>query len=472
VSLALRERGPEIKLFAYIGISEADLLCIGFLIIDTCFPDQDRALNFDDLLDFNEQFRFWQHPYEKHEDRYKVLLANCPVDMRVPNGRVFSDSNTMEIYFERWASLLEIPIQDENGRVWRLFPESWSKQAHDWVSGNRNAWESGWIVYADNRSFVWTCAIAQNGWKELEGRFFPNFETSGSSFGHWIKLLNVDSPKETPEKTHHSTQFEREWARERTYRRWEEYGTLYGFNYHCGAMLAPPLNDPEGPPLWQHFSEIYFDQTLLLLFLRVGSFRFSRRLSCISAAARDQRERIEPTDDWQRDFSDLRWLFALFTNLYQFPLLSNQQQGIEMYELARRYMDVNELFQEVQEEIRSSHEYLEIRTGQEQTHMSMLLTVVATAGLALGLASSLLGMNILIDDIMKIIKGPLSNDITVKLIGVQFLIFLIVFLICSIFLICFILKSKYILGYFREQFNRSSWPQRYNSERNAKESSP
>jgi hypothetical protein len=173
-SITVRIGVPRLVLFEWpknpgeeVKDKQVEPLCIGFLILDASFPDQDRAPYFDDLLDFNEQFRFWQCPYEKHEDRYRILLANCPVDMHVPNGRTFSDSNTMEIYFERWASLLEVPIQDENGRVWRLFPESWGKQAHDWVSGNRNAWESGWIVYADNRAFVWTCAIAQNGWKEL-----------------------------------------------------------------------------------------------------------------------------------------------------------------------------------------------------------------------------------------------------------------------------------------------------------------
>ncbi|MGH8613413.1 MAG: hypothetical protein ACREYF_15710 [Gammaproteobacteria bacterium] len=61
--------------------------------------------------------------------------------------------------------------------------------------------------------------------------------------------------------------FEREWAKERTYRRWEEWGSYYGFNYHSGAMLGPPETNP---PFWRHFAEVYFDQVLLLLYLRVS----------------------------------------------------------------------------------------------------------------------------------------------------------------------------------------------------------
>lgn len=160
-------------------------------------------------------------------------------------------------------------------------------------------------------------------------------------------------------------------------------------------MLGPPLGKrkPE-PEIWKHFGEMYFDQTLLLLYLRVGSFRFSRRLGRISAKAQDTNERSKAKEEWQREFQNLRWSFALFTNLYEFPLLSNQQQGIEMYEIARKHMDVEEFFREIQEEIRSSHDYLAIQTGQEQTEITTLLTVVATLGLTVGLAIGFLGMNI------------------------------------------------------------------------------
>lgn len=53
--------------------------------------------------------------------------------MRQPNRHV-RDGTLLEIYFERWASLLDIPIEDEQGKTWRLFPELWAHQARDWVS--------------------------------------------------------------------------------------------------------------------------------------------------------------------------------------------------------------------------------------------------------------------------------------------------------------------------------------------------
>jgi hypothetical protein len=40
-----------------------------------------------------------------------------------------------------------------------------------------------------------------------------------------------------------------------------------------------------------------------------------------------------------------------FASLYQFPLLSTQQQGVELYTLFRQNMDIDELYEDVSNEI-------------------------------------------------------------------------------------------------------------------------
>jgi hypothetical protein len=206
-----------------------------------------------------------------------------------------------------------------------------------------------------------------------------------------VKLLNVDKPGNDEWATHENiTRFEQKWAEDRTYLRWAEGESFYGFNYHSGAMLGPEWSDP---PLWKHFGQMYFDQVLILLYLRVALFRFSTELSKISARARNigYRRGVELL---RGEFQNLRLTFALFQNLYQFPLLSNQQQGVEMYTLARQHLDVNDLFCEVQEEIHSSHEFLAVEEAGKLSKVTARLTVVATVGLILGLVFSFLGMNI------------------------------------------------------------------------------
>jgi len=69
-----------------------------------------------------------------------------------------------------------------------------------------------------------------------------------------------------------------------------------------------------------------------------------------------------------------------------------------MYTLARKHMDVDELFEEVEKEINSSHEYLEIQEAEQETRATTRLTVVATVGMVLAVATGFLGMNIWIMD--------------------------------------------------------------------------
>ena len=91
-----------------------------------------------------------------------------------------------------------------------------------------------------------------------------------------MKFLNVDPPWAPLESC---SDLEREWAHERTYYRWAESGSLYGFSYHSGVLLAP--GNPKSR-LSLHFSDMYFDMVILLFYLRVSCFRFSRELGAIS----------------------------------------------------------------------------------------------------------------------------------------------------------------------------------------------
>ncbi len=390
-----------------------EVLQIGLLILELFFPDTEHPPWLSDLLLINERFRYWGQPWDTHfedsrEIGYRRFLGGCPVNFLDPSDRI-EGAAPPHAYFRRWAALLDLPVRD-NGQSWRLFPREWAKRASRWVDNDRDreATEphpAGWIAYADTRTFVWTCAVAKDGGNALRYRYGrPQPDASASSLPPWIQLLNVDAPRVT------ASGFEQEWTRSRTYVRWEEEGPFYGFAYHAAAMLGPPWTDP---PLWRIFGSMYFDQTLLLLYLRVTTFRFSHELSRISSSAlREGGDLVR----FSEEFRGLRRLFALFTNLYEFPLLSQQQQAIEMYGLARKHMDVHELFEEIQEEIKSSHEFVDVRLqgiqadaaarqaeeaarqARQATRLTLAanrLGVIAAFGAGGALVTGFLGMSVL-----------------------------------------------------------------------------
>lgn len=348
------------------------MLHTGFLMLDLSFSGQ---LLLEELLLVNESFRYWRQPFAGHEtipreysrdgQPYTTTYASFIDAFQLPFGRTLVDP-----YFDRWATLLaDIPLlQGKNDRPYHLVPRDWDEKARHWAASG--AGDGGWIAFTDERAFVWSCALTEGGSRALA------VPAVGTIPGGWVRLLNVDAPSSAQ-----ATPFEASWAEERTYTRWAHYGTLYGFAYHAGAMIASPIAEP---PIWRHFREVYFDQVLLLLYLRATTFRLSSELSFIDDE--EQRDRARSAGD----FSRLRDTFARFTNLYQFPLLSSQQQGLEMYAMARKALDIHDLYCEVKEEIETTHEYLELVDSATRDRQIARLTKVGTYGVILALAVALL----------------------------------------------------------------------------------
>jgi hypothetical protein len=396
---------PQLVLFEAKGDRRVDLASTGFLLVDIYFPKDfkiDSAVapsppTLDDLLLLNELFRYWRQPFDSHPrkehrsargtTRFQTMMSKVAKVVHEAGGPA------MDPYLDRWDWLLSLPIKCD-GRFRALTLET-CKAARSWA-GAKDAPRvpkakmtpteavdlkalidrTGWVAYTDERAFVWTCAITAHGAKDLTSFW----KTDPSLTGMWVRLLNVDAPSTSP-----ATAFEKEWVRGRTYERWKHFGTLYGFNTHSAAMLASPCSEP---PICRHFSELYFDQILLLLYLRVSIFRFEVQLARIS-------ENLVG-DLWgqtSNEFRKLRAAFSFLTNLYRFPLVSSQQQGIEMYVHMRDALDINELFTEVQEEIKTTHEMFEFTTTSKMGEATAFLAIGALLIGVLTTVVALLGVH-------------------------------------------------------------------------------
>lgn len=386
------------------SVDFSEILHTGMLIQEVCFH-KDTEATFEDLLKLNELFRYWQKPYDGHDGQKmnvntgKIELE--PTDYTRLVGQVLeppinefkSPDSPIDFYFDRWASLLKQPVRIGD-KYWKVVTEKNMDDARQKATGrylSSSDWQGdpGWLIHADNRAFVWSCTLLENGGSSLrEDENRQSEPLKACDYWRWIRLLNVDSPG-----WGEASEFERKWAEERTYTRWEHMGTFYGYSYHSGVMLAPPTTNPE---LWKNFGAMYFDQMLLLLYLRTTLFKFSVALNKISSEAIKSHDNDQ--ENWGESFQKLRWSFSLFANLYQFPLLSNQQQGLEMYSLQRKQMEVDDLFREMKEEIHSSYEFLMVKQDREQTEQGARLNVVATLGVVGALAFGFLGINILVGE--------------------------------------------------------------------------
>jgi len=415
----IRMSPPSLVLFEWEGTQKTrdnkfeEILHTGFLICEVWFPEGRYVFSspktganhiiFDDLLDLNELFRSFDYPnYQEHWNRFLRAFENLPssynsktrtikeiLAKRDPGQNHEPEAlEKAKAYFLRWANLLRIPVKTGDNEYFQLVSDQDVEKALNFLSSGSDAEgdEDSFLIYSDYRAFVWSLALLEEGGTSL-GKAFKTSNMEPDAFGHWIRFLNVDPPERNgPEATGKIVSgFERQWARERTYQRWKHFGAWYGFNYHAGVAVMSPMEGKKTRSAYPgHFREIYFDIILLLLYLRISLFRFSNALATTIS---HQKERLREI------FKDLRDVFNKFTILYQFPLLSNQQQAIEMYCLARKHFDIDSFYNEIKTEIDNTHEYQEM---VKTTELGKIANLIAKYGLVFavtGIVASLFGMD-------------------------------------------------------------------------------
>ena len=354
-----------------------DLLQNGFLIHEAYFPE--TAPSYADFLRFNEIFRYWRLPFPEYEKWCKKELTSIAKGVTEVTG---CNQNT-SYYSAQWEELLVLPVELKSGTA-AFFIERSAKQATT----------PDYMINPDDRAFTMPFAVVNSGTPAQEANpLCSSFLTAAttiprsSSPGYWVKLLNVDRPKlDGVDKLALASDFEIKWADRRTYKRWAHASTLYGFCEHAFAAMVPAETEGDDIPFALHFGKMYFDVTLLLLYLRVSVMRFSQELHTITRTAENKRKPHREIEQWRKCFHTIRWQFLLLENLYQFPHLSNQQQHIEMYEKQRKWMDIQDLYAQIDKEVRTSDEFLNAEVDEKRSESAGVLNIVAIVGLGLSIA--------------------------------------------------------------------------------------
>ena len=366
-----------------------DILQTGLLVLEAFYPkpeDNEKGPDLADILAFHEAFRHTRRPFFGHED---PLIKRLDQQWKVsePNrSEPAGDPDEYRRYHGRWTELLALPVEtncDDGGRTLASlgFP-----------ARTKDAIHPAWAVDADGRAHVCACVLVEENSAAdpplAPIREFGRGLKAPAQLGYWRRLLNVDKLPDDPRDLHENTEFERDWTESRTYLRWAHYGTAQGFTGHSTMMLGAPCGEP---PTWLHFGQMYFDQLLLMLYVRASIFRFSRRLSSISAEARKARGGDAPDfTQFREDFARLRLDFDLFTNLYRFPLLSTEQQAVEMFEKLNAALDIEAIYKEVENEVDGTHDVLELLATQRFSRVAMVLSVLGVLGVLAGLIQAVL----------------------------------------------------------------------------------
>lgn len=362
-------QAPELILFEF-DVKDGDPdspLHMGLLVHTVYF---DTPLDSSALFAFNECFRNTRRPFPEYG--YTLDVSQIPwlprIAKRCVDPACAQHCADGDAPFSRlWHDALDAPLSIA-GAAWHLFSaEASTHMRHAQIGLDTRIRNP--MVHADYRTHTWTAAVSSGGGYDLR-----HAKADAANSNGWLRLLNVDGPGLAADTSAVWTEFMKDWLKDHTYQRWAP-GSLYGFTPHSGAAWLPDTRSWDDPtPLQQHFHTLYFDQLTLMLYLRSALFGFSRDISLLTR--RMQRRETTGTTE----FSRLERQFSVFTNLYQFPLLSHQQQALEMYVKLRNAMDIDDFYKEVQDELRHMAEAFDRRHDRQVRTVGVLFAVLASAG--------------------------------------------------------------------------------------------
>lgn len=196
-----------------------------------------------------------------------------------------------------------------------------------------------------------------------------------------------------------------------TYRRWVQYGTLYGVSRYSMVCLSRS-NAPDFINI--HMRRQYRLIAEILLAQRASIITFFRHVEDISKKIDELDEDTDISKDRQqredivKNIRKLNRDFLGFKNRLWFIEVTPQEQGIEMYDMAIKNMGLEKQMKELKDEIKELYEYAEMqndrfsaaeekRQTEENTMLNkrmLTLTKIAAFGVPLSIFLAFWGLSI------------------------------------------------------------------------------
>lgn len=169
-------------------------------------------------------------------------------------------------------------------------------------------------------------------------------------------------------------QMQLEEIRRSSYARWVENGTLIGITRDSAVYVT------SWELLEKHFMSMYYQMAILCLVQRASVLRFSGEISYLTSQIRRGKRKVGT------NIKELYGNYIRFLNELYFREVTSQIQGMEMYEMFQKNMNIERDTKGLEGEMKELFSYLDI---DEQSKLNR----IASLYLPLGLWTGVLGIN-------------------------------------------------------------------------------
>jgi len=196
----------------------------------------------------------------------------------------------------------------------------------------------------------------------------------------WCRYLFIDNGDITIE----NSAMKQRLLESATYERWSDIGTLYGISRYSFMTLTSrewfPLNI-----IQPHVGTMYFQMMTLLLATRTSILRFSDEIASLASTNKNI-EIKKLTKLYQR--------YLTFYNRLYFKEVTHQEQGIELYEIARKQMKIDEHMEKLDNKFNKLFEFAKIQSDSESSDKMDKLTYLGAIFLPPSLMVAILSIGI------------------------------------------------------------------------------
>jgi len=196
----------------------------------------------------------------------------------------------------------------------------------------------------------------------------------------WYELIFCDSNQNL---TCQNDAMLQEHIQKYTYERWVDYGTLYGITRDCLFCLTDREYFAKNLIL-PHMQSIYYQMSVLCLAQRASIQKFSYDLGNIKHTELDSQTK--------RDSLELQKQYLRFNNKLYFKEVTDQIQGIEMYQKMQKAMNIENVANQLDREIEELHNLLNMEESLQLSKDANTLAKIATYAVPASLAMALFAL--------------------------------------------------------------------------------
>lgn len=254
----------------------------------------------------------------------------------------------------------------------------------------------------DDRMFVLSWCGHNDISKKLSHCY--NYQNSDD----WYRYIFIDTNSVTVQ----NNQMREKLLTDATYERWSKYNTLFGISRYSFVCLSENSDFTRNTLPLPHMKTMYFQMATLLLAIRTSILRFSDEIAALASGETLDTKKL--TKLYQR--------YLTFYNRLYFKELTHQDQGIELYNIARKQMSIDEHIEKLDKKFGKLFEFAKIQSDDKNNEKMDKLTYLGAVFLPPSLMVAILSLGIFnydnIDNVQWWVFGAIGFSVGIGVISI------------------------------------------------------